>query len=131
MDELVRHRQTKEPATDRSDLNHRATSRLYPPLSVPVARMNAEQKPRQTSLRSFFGYLTLACFSIGAYRGASALPIGVPIKALIGVSLMIATCSVIGAAMGSLFGRAGVGATIGTALTVLWWCALAYIDPPR
>src|SRR5690349_6403719 len=27
--ELVRHRQTKEPATDRPCLNHRATSRLY------------------------------------------------------------------------------------------------------
>jgi len=26
---LVRHRQTKEPETDRPDLNHRATSRLY------------------------------------------------------------------------------------------------------
>jgi hypothetical protein len=26
---LVRHWQTKEPATDRPDLNHRATSRLY------------------------------------------------------------------------------------------------------
>ena len=26
---LVRHRQTKEPATDRPHLNHRATSRLY------------------------------------------------------------------------------------------------------
>jgi len=26
---LVRHRQTKEPATDRPRLNHRATSRLY------------------------------------------------------------------------------------------------------
>jgi len=26
---LVRHRQTKEPGTDRGDLNHRATSRLY------------------------------------------------------------------------------------------------------
>jgi hypothetical protein len=26
---LVRHRQTKGPATDRSHLNHRATSRLY------------------------------------------------------------------------------------------------------
>jgi hypothetical protein len=26
---LVRHRQTKEPATDRPYLNHRATSRLY------------------------------------------------------------------------------------------------------
>jgi hypothetical protein len=29
MDELVRHRQPKEPETDRSALNHRATSRLY------------------------------------------------------------------------------------------------------
>ena len=27
---LVRHRQTKGPATDRRHLNHRATSRLYP-----------------------------------------------------------------------------------------------------
>ena len=27
---LVRHRQTKGPATDRPHLNHRATSRLYP-----------------------------------------------------------------------------------------------------
>jgi hypothetical protein len=30
MAELVRHRQTKEPVTDRLPLNHRATSRLYP-----------------------------------------------------------------------------------------------------
>ena len=29
MVKLVRHRQTKEPATDRRHLNHRATSRLY------------------------------------------------------------------------------------------------------
>src|SRR5665213_491264 len=27
---IVRHRQTKEPETDRPSLNHRATSRLYP-----------------------------------------------------------------------------------------------------
>ena len=26
---IVRHRQTKEPDTDRPNLNHRATSRLY------------------------------------------------------------------------------------------------------
>ena len=30
--ELLRHRQTKGPATDRLHLNHRATSRLYPML---------------------------------------------------------------------------------------------------
>jgi hypothetical protein len=29
MVQLVRHRQTKEPVTDRLHLNHRATSRLY------------------------------------------------------------------------------------------------------
>ena len=29
MAELVRHRQTKEPETDRLCLNHRATPRLY------------------------------------------------------------------------------------------------------
>lgn len=29
MAELVRHRQTKEPETDRPRLNHRATPRLY------------------------------------------------------------------------------------------------------
>jgi len=29
MAELVRHRQTKEPVTDRPRLNHRATPRLY------------------------------------------------------------------------------------------------------
>ena len=28
-EQLVRHRQTKEPETDRLFLNHRATSRLY------------------------------------------------------------------------------------------------------
>jgi hypothetical protein len=27
---IVRHRQTKEPDTDRPNLNYRATSRLYP-----------------------------------------------------------------------------------------------------
>ena len=30
MVELVRHRQPKAPETDRPNLNHRATSRLYP-----------------------------------------------------------------------------------------------------
>ena len=30
MVELLRHRRTKGPATDRRHLNHRATSRLYP-----------------------------------------------------------------------------------------------------
>jgi len=34
---LVRHRQTKGPETDRLNLNHRATSRLYsPPIGIPA-----------------------------------------------------------------------------------------------
>src|SRR5215831_1221965 len=36
MARLVRHRQTKGPATDRPGLNHRATSRLYSPELVEV-----------------------------------------------------------------------------------------------
>jgi hypothetical protein len=39
--ELLRHRQTKGPATDRLHLNHRATSRLYPfPLSYGVLQIS-------------------------------------------------------------------------------------------
>ena len=34
---LVRHRQTKEPVTDRPCLNHRATSRLYPNYDDPLS----------------------------------------------------------------------------------------------
>jgi len=36
---LVRHRQTKEPGTDRGHLNHRATSRLYRLNSTEVWRI--------------------------------------------------------------------------------------------
>ena len=32
---IMRHRQTKEPETDRPDLTHRATSRLYHP-TLPI-----------------------------------------------------------------------------------------------
>lgn len=38
MVELMRHRQTKEPETDRPNLNHRATSRLYQPCHLRGAR---------------------------------------------------------------------------------------------
>ena len=34
---IVRHRQTKEPDTDRPNLNHRATSRLYKESGQAVA----------------------------------------------------------------------------------------------
>jgi hypothetical protein len=39
MVQLVRHRQTKEPGTDRLSLTHRATSRLY-----PIIYMNGRAK---------------------------------------------------------------------------------------
>ena len=47
MAELVRHRQTKEPETDRLRLNHRATPRLYlDEAVVPMqARSASERKP--------------------------------------------------------------------------------------
>jgi hypothetical protein len=35
---IMRHRQTKEPGTDRPDLIHRATSRLYPKIGVEEVR---------------------------------------------------------------------------------------------
>src|SRR5262249_52354784 len=38
--QLVRHRQTKEPGTDRLNLNHRATSRLYHPPTVEFSPRN-------------------------------------------------------------------------------------------
>src|ERR1700694_2854682 len=37
---IVRHRQTKEPETDRPSLNHRATSRLYP-WDMPTSQSNS------------------------------------------------------------------------------------------
>ena len=47
---LVRHRQTKGPATDRPHLNHRATSRLYSPPKSDTRRSfrvrKAAIKPR-------------------------------------------------------------------------------------
>ena len=58
---LVRHRQTKEPVTDRPRLNHRATSRLYsndgaafqancvvtdPPSAIPTKRLTSRDEKR-------------------------------------------------------------------------------------
>ena len=44
---LVRHRQTKGPETDRQNLNHRATSRLYTvPKPLPVR--SPKPKPGDT-----------------------------------------------------------------------------------
>jgi hypothetical protein len=57
---IVRHRQTKEPDTDRPSLNHRATSRLY--RSVPASRRYAPA----------LGACDLAhlCFQLGGHTTA-------------------------------------------------------------
>jgi hypothetical protein len=51
--ELVRHRRTKGPETDRLSLNHRATSRLYPLFAFrfslstsPVSSLSIAIQPR-------------------------------------------------------------------------------------
>jgi hypothetical protein len=51
MVELVRHRQTKGPVTDRLVLNHRATSRLY----IPFANVSWQSLPIRS--RSALGEL--------------------------------------------------------------------------
>src|SRR6476619_1433615 len=43
---LVRHRQTKEPVTDRPRLNHRATSRLYSYYDAARRNLPELQSPR-------------------------------------------------------------------------------------
>ncbi len=49
MGQLVRHRQTKGPATARLPLNHRATSRLY--LCVNFQRVEYITRPRLPLLK--------------------------------------------------------------------------------
>ena len=46
MARLVRHRQTKGPATDRPSLNHRATPRLYSPAILPSRLSPANHRHR-------------------------------------------------------------------------------------
>jgi hypothetical protein len=41
---LMRHRQTKGPATDRPSLNHRATSRLYHELTLRQESLGKEEE---------------------------------------------------------------------------------------
>jgi hypothetical protein len=51
---LVRHRQTKEPGTDRGHLNHRATSRLY--RFYPTVRWGYKLRGRRSSMEVNIGY---------------------------------------------------------------------------
>jgi hypothetical protein len=48
---LVRHRQTKGPATDRPHLNHRATSRLYNSIDIRVPGLRSASR-RDLMLRA-------------------------------------------------------------------------------
>jgi hypothetical protein len=45
---IVRHRQTKGPATDRSLLNHRATPRLHNAVIVELNIRSGNEAPHQT-----------------------------------------------------------------------------------
>src|ERR1035438_1664489 len=49
---IMRHRQTKEPETDRPDLTHRATSRLYPFRSVVYGHHSFDSSPSSRFVRS-------------------------------------------------------------------------------
>jgi hypothetical protein len=85
--------------------------------------MNSEPNLRQTSLRSFFGYLTLACIALGAtqsdaFRADPALAF----------LLFAITCSAVGAALGSLFGRAEISAAIVAMVIVAGRCVLSLLD---
>jgi len=55
MVELFRHRQTKEPATDKLCLNHRATSRLYKSDVEFEGRLNAIRPDRFRCARAAAG----------------------------------------------------------------------------
>jgi len=89
--ELVRHRQTKGPATDRLHLNHRATSRLYTLAAIlrvsadsgatwSKARLiNAEHELRHMPVESVFrtreGFLVLPCDAVTGGQGGTAVHI--------------------------------------------------------
>ena len=76
MAELVRHRQTKEPETDRLRLNHRATPRLYlnggGPLrawmhvwSYLAAPMQARSASERNSRGNFATFPVFPCLRCG------------------------------------------------------------------
>jgi len=85
--------------------------------------MNADQKHRQTSLRAFFGYLTLVCVLMGVARAA----IGFDSPFLFDLVLGAAAVLSFGAALGSLLGRPMAGAVVAFALMVIVFCLGAYI----
>jgi hypothetical protein len=88
---------------------------------MPLASMRTESKPRQTSLRAFFGYLTLACLLMGMTRALSDFE---PPPVLL-FFLSVALFSSFGAALGSLFGWSEIGAVVGiAALFVLIFASL-------
>jgi hypothetical protein len=56
---IVRHRQTKEPETDRPSLNHRATSRLYPCVYRSILSVEVPVKLSETSSNAPDGQVKL------------------------------------------------------------------------
>jgi len=78
--------------------------------------MSTGQNRRQTSLRAFFGYLTLAGIGLGVMRWALATGAIHDAADSIRVLLVIATMATpfaFGAAVGSLVGRRRIGVVIG------------------
>jgi hypothetical protein len=89
--------------------------------------MNAEPRPRQTSLRAFFGFLTLACILLGVIRCMAVPRDDRAASFWIFWFLLIVTPISIGAAVGSLFGSPVGGAIIVLMIEVAVCCGvLAY-----
>lgn len=84
---------------------------------------------RRTSLKVFAAYLTLSCVSLAAtkYAAAWADGPGNGFAAFYCWHLFLVSSALIGATLGSLFGRAMVGAAIMTALFFVLNCWLFYL----
>jgi hypothetical protein len=80
--------------------------------------MNAEPKSRQTSLLVFLGYLTLGCMSVAIVRQALMVT-ELCFQPVLILFLSLVMFAANGAALGSLFGRAGAGAAMGFAVGVI------------
>jgi hypothetical protein len=79
---------------------------------------------RRTSLKVFATYLTLSCVSLAAtkYVTAWADGPGSGFAAICSWQLCLVSSALIGATVGSLFGRAMIGAAIMTALFIALSC---------
>ncbi len=84
--------------------------------------MNVVPNHHRSSLRTFFGYLTLACISLAVGRSVERCTRTGP---LLGLFLTLTVFAATGAALGALFGRPGRGAVLGIAAACLLTCLFA------